>query len=205
MAGLVIKSPDDVANAVIAHLGYKRRIGSLYDGSDAAKKFLDIYGQARDAKLREFEWGFAERNIILTLLKTAPVGGYNLANPWTAANPPMPWIFEYAYPADMLEIRSLKSSTPMIPNFDPKPVTWRVANDTVAAVQQKVILTHKAAAAACYTAQVTDPALWEVGFTDALIEDLARRMAPALVGFDAEKAEAQEETVITQEAQMRLG
>ena len=34
-AGLTLQSPEDIANAALAQIGYKRRIGSLYDGSEA--------------------------------------------------------------------------------------------------------------------------------------------------------------------------
>lgn len=205
MVGAVLSSPQDVVNGALAHLGTKRRIGNLYDGSDESKKALDIYGQARDALLRSFEWGFAERNVLLNLLKVAPVGGYNQATPWTAAYPMLPWIFEYAYPADMLKLRSLRPSITPVPNFDPAPSVFRIANDTVANVQQKVILTNSETAVAVYTGQVTDPTLWEPSFTDALIEDLARRLAAGIAGLDAEKLEAQADAVQTDSAEMRLG
>lgn len=201
----VLTTPEDYVNAALVELGAKRRIGSLYDGSETAKKCLDIYGQARDSKLREFEWGFAERDLSLTLLKTAPVGGYSIAQPWTSANPIPPFIYEYAYPADMLKLRALRNPNGFIPNFDPKPIVWRIANDTISGVQQKVILCNLSNALAVYTGQVTDPTLWEVGFGDALIADLVRRLAAGLSNADMEKLDAQMEGAITQEAEMRLG
>lgn len=201
----VLTSPQDLVNAALVQIGVKKRIGDLYDGSDASKMALDIYGQARDAKLRDFEWGFAEGNAQLDLLKLAPVGGYNQDNPWTAANPILPWIFEYAYPDDMLKLRSLRSQTTPVPNFDPTPDVFRIANDTINGVPKKVILCNTYQAVAVYTRQVTDPTLWEASFNDALIEDLGRRLAAGLAGLDAEKLEAQADAVQTQVAEMRLG
>ena len=76
---LVLTAPEDLINNALARIGYKLRIGSIYEGSAAAKKALDVYGQARDGLLRQNDWGFAERNIAMTLLKSAPAlpgGGY---------------------------------------------------------------------------------------------------------------------------------
>lgn len=201
----VLTAPQDLVNAALVHLGVKKRVGNLYDGSDESKRALDIYGQARDAKLREFEWGFAEGNAILNLLKLAPVGGYNQANPWSPANPVLPWIFEYAYPSDMLKLRSLRSQITPVPNFDPTPAVYRIANDSIAGISQKVILCNTYQAVAVYTRQVTDPTLWEPSFNDALIEDLARRLAAGFVGLDGEKLEGQADVGQTQNAEMRLG
>src|SRR5689334_1421388 len=104
----LLTNPGALVNAALDRVGYKKRIGSLYDGSEAAVKALDIFGQCRDDLLRTFEWGFAERDTSLTLLKTAPVGGYTALQPWTSANPIPPWIYEYAYPTDMIKLRSLR-------------------------------------------------------------------------------------------------
>jgi hypothetical protein len=205
MVGAVLNSPEDICNAALAQIGYKRRIGSLYDGSEAAAIALDIYSQARDAKLRSFPWGFAERQATLTLLKTAPVGGYSPVTPWTSANPLQPFIYEYSYPQDMLELRALRGTGGQIPNFDPRPKLWRIANDTVAAVQQKVILSNLANAAAIYTGQVTDPTLWEPAFTDGFIATLGKLLSAGLASVDMTKMEAQEEAVETQGAEMTLG
>ena len=205
MAGTVLTTPELVVNAALAQIGYKRRIGSLYDGSEASTIALDIYSQARDAKLREFPWGFAERQATLTLLKTAPVGGYNLVTPWSDAYPLQPFIYEYAYPADMIALRALRSTSAPIPNFDPRPKLWRIANDVVDDVQQTVILSNLSSAAALYTGQVTNPAFWDTSFTDALIATLGRLLSVGLSSMDATKVEAQEEAVETQGAEMTLG
>ena len=205
MAGLVLADPESVCNAALVEIGSRRRIGSLFDGSPESVRCLDVYGQTRDAKLRAFDWGFAEREVVLNVLKLAPAGGYNTATPWTSAYPAQPWIFEYAYPADCLKLRSLRDSLAPIPNFDPRPSLFRIANDTIAAVQQKVILSNLAAAVLVYTAQVTDPTLWEPAFTDALIADLGERLSAALATLDNTKVEAEEDAARSQRGQMELG
>lgn len=201
----VLRSPEDIANAALGRVGWKKRIGSLYDGSVASKLVLDSYGQTRDEILRSFEWGFAENNVSLTLLKTAPVGGYSPIQPWTTAFPILPWIFEYQYPDNMLFLRSLRTSASFIPEFDPKPTVFRIANDNSYSPSRKVILCNSSDAIAVYTGQVTDPSLWDADFTEAMIAALARRLAPALANLEAEKMEAQDEAVSKEEAEMRVG
>lgn len=199
-----IQSPEDLINSVLVRIGYPQRIGSLFEGSKPAKIALDVYAQTRDELLRSFPWGFAERNVALTLLKTAPAGGY--LTPWTSVYPILPFIFEYNYPSDCLDIRSLRKSPIFIPEFDPKPVVFRVANDSSYTPPQKVILCNISGAVLVYTAQITDVTAWEPLFIEALTASLARRMAPGLVkGPDAAKLEAQDEAVETGQAEQVVG
>src|SRR5271169_62339 len=98
---LVIQNPEDVINLALIRIGKKDSIGSIYEGSEAAKIALRIYSETRDEMLRSFDWGFAERNINLTLLKFAPPNGYFPPNAWDPTqNPPPPWQFEYGYADD---------------------------------------------------------------------------------------------------------
>lgn len=197
-----VSSPADLANVALTRMGYKLRVGSLYDGSLAAKKILDVYAQTRDAMLRSFDWGFAERNVALALLKQAPAGGYVLPGSWNpATNPPPPWLFEYAYPGDALKVRSVKPVPIFVPNFDPQPHVFDIANDNNYSPAQRVILCNVPASVMVYTAQVTDPATWDVGFTNDFAAELAKVLGPALVGIDSTKVsvpEAQQEAVTAQ-------
>lgn len=198
-----VHSPEDIVNIALADIGYKMRITNMFDGSLAANLALNIYSETRDEVLRSQDWGFAERDIHLALLKTAPVGGYIPPTVWTTAYPILPWIYEYAYPPDMLKLRSLRPSPFFLFDFDPKPVTWRIADDSDLA--QKVILTNLSGAIAVCTGQITDPQLWEPGFIEALTDTLGKRLAPALATLDVAKMETAAEEVETQRAIMELG
>src|ERR1700677_309918 len=105
----VVTSPEDLINITLARIGYKGRIGSIWEGSVAAKKVLDIYSQTRDELLRAYDWGFAERNVDLAVLKQAPPGGYFPPNTWNPTTyPALPWAFSYTYPSDCLKVRAVK-------------------------------------------------------------------------------------------------
>lgn len=200
-----IQSPEDVVNLALARIGFKGRIGSIFEGSAAAKKALDIYAQTRDELLRQFDWGFAERNLDLTLLKTAPAGGYIPPITWNSTYPPLPWFFEYAYPLDCLKVRAVKATPIFIPEFDPQPNVFSVENDNALTPSAKVILCNIPGAVLTYTGQITDPTAWEADFAEALAASLGRRLAPTLANADIAKAEASDEISSTAEAESEQG
>lgn len=200
-----VTSPADVVNVALARIGFQGRIGSLYDGSRAAKQALDIYAQTRDEILRQNDWGFAERNISMTQLKAAPPGGYVPPAGWTPAYPNPPWFFSYAYPADCLKVRSIKAAGIFVLNFDPQPITFAVENDNSYAPPQKVILCNVPNAILTYTGQITDPATWEADFVEAVCAALGRRLAPTLSTLDAAKMEVSDESAAKMTAEDERG
>lgn len=193
-----LQSATDVVNAALVDIGHAVRIGNLFDGSIAAKQALSIYGQTRDEQLSLLSPGFAQRALALTVLKAAPAGGYVPPTAWNpATNPQLPWLYEYAYPADCVKVRAIRSVPLIIPEFDPQPVLFKDANDNQFAPPQRVLLCNVAAAVAIYTGRVTDPTTWAVAFTEALIAALGRRLGPALANMpqEADREQAQAEQV----------
>jgi hypothetical protein len=188
-----VQNVEDVINLALVRIGYKTRIGSVWEGSMAAKKALDIYAQTRDEMLRAFDWSFAERNTGMTLIKQAPAGGYFPPNMWSSAYPPVPWAYEIQYPTDALKIRAVKNVPVFVPDFDPQPYQFSVDNDNALAEPSKVILCNVYPGLVVYTGQITDPLDWEPDFTEALAASLGRRLAPVLVGLQAAQLAAQDE------------
>ena len=183
-----ISSPGDLANNALVRLGYQLRVGSLLDGSDHAQTILNIYGQTRDEMLEAFDYDFAERVAALTLLKSAPVGGYFPPNTWNpATNPPPGFLYEYAYPSDAIKIRTLKYTPLFAVNYDPQPNKFTEANDNNYTPAQRVILSNVPNAFCVYTGRVTDPTTWSVSFADALAARLSVLLGPALVGLESSK------------------
>lgn len=200
-----VASPEEVCNLALDRIKYPESIGDLYEGTRASRAALRAYAQTRDDVLRGFTWGFARRDVLLTLLKTAPVGGYGLT-PWTNAFPMPPWIYEYAYPTDCLLLRTVRETPLLIPSFDPKPNLFNVANDNSLAPPAKVILTNVAGAIGVYTGQVTDMTTWEPSFVEAMVEALGRRLAQALADDpETVKVNAEEEQGAAQQAAAKRG
>lgn len=197
-----LQSPADIINAALAQIGYKDRVANLYEGSKAAKNALDIYGQTRDQVLRQGDWPFAQRDLNGTLIKSAPVGGYvPPATAWNNSYPPLPWLYEYGYPDDCIKVRAVKPSPILIPNFNPQPYLFTVANDG----NERVILSMVQNAVITYVGRITDPTDMPADFVEAFIAALGRRLAPLLSTLDATKLEAQAEQVETGMAERQQG
>lgn len=204
-ANLAIQNPADVVNVALRRIGYKLRVGNLYDGSKASNYALDIYAQTRDELLRQSDWGFAERNITLVLLKQAPQA-YVPPISWDPSlYPPIPWIFSYGYPDDCLKVRAVKGVPVLVPNFDPQPNIYATPNDNSYTPARKVLCCNVPDAVLVYTGQVTDPATWESDFIEALAAALGRRLAPNLVNMDVVKLEAADEAASQRVAEMEQG
>ena len=201
-----ITAPEDIVNLALGRIGYKGpRIGSIYEGSAASKKALDIYAQTRDELIREGEWEFAERIVAGTLVKQAPAGGY-VITPWSAAsNPDLPWLFSYVYPTDCIDVRAIRQTPRFVPNFDPQHNLFGLGNDTGSNPPQRVILCNVANALITYAGRVTDPTTFDSGFVEALAAALGRRLAPALAGLDAAKLELSDEQMENALAQSEKG
>lgn len=177
---MAVASPEDALNQALRLVGYPKAIGSIYEGTPAARAGLEIYGQTRDELLRAQDWPFASSGggLALTLLKgPPPPGGYTPSTPWTTAFPLPGWLYEYAYPSDCLELRGVLYPPGAMFVLDPRPAVWRIANDNALNPPQRVILSNVKAAQAVYCRRVTNPTLWEPGFTETLIIALARKLA----------------------------
>ena len=199
-----INTPSDIVNLALARIGSKTRIGGLYDGSLAAKKALDIYGQTRDALIRAGEWEFAERYIVATLQKQAPYGGY-VGIPWSSTYPCLPWLFQYAYPVDCLKLRAVLGVPAFVPNMDPQYNVFSIGNDNSFTPSQKVILCNVPNAILTYTGQVTNPAAYDTDFIEEFAAELGRKLAPALAGLEAAKLAIQDEAAAAQLAAQERG
>lgn len=183
-----IQNAADAVNAALVRIGYRRQVGDLRDGSAAAQVAIATYGQVRDAMMRDGDWGFAQRSIILTEQSHAPEGGYVPPNIWSPDAPQLAFKYQYAYPDDCLKVRSIRPQLLFIPNFSPQPNVFSIANtDGV-----RVILTNVADAIAVYTGRITDPTMWAVDFTEAFIDGLGEALALALTQPQAAQLAAAE-------------
>lgn len=202
----VLQNPADIINASLVRIGYGLQIGNLYDGSKAAQKSLAIYGETRDSLLRISDWGFAQRMISLTVLKTAPASYVPGVTPWDPTTyPQLNFRFEYAWPDDCLKVRSLRPTPIFIPNFDPSPNVFAIANDNTYAPPQRVILSSLANAVCVYTGQVTDPLTMPPDFIEGLIGMLGEKLAAGLTSESISNTEAAEGRADTAMATMEQG
>ena len=199
-----ITNPEGIVNLALGRIKYPMRIGSIWEGSKAAKAALDIYGQTRDDLLRTNDWPFARRDAQLSLINQAPPGGYVPPTTWDPAiYPPLPWFFQYTYPSDSLRIRSIRPVDVFLINYDPREHRFTVTNDDSVSPAQKTILCNVGpVAVATYSGRLTDPTTFDADFTEAFAEALARRLAPVLTDMEAAKVAGEYEMRDTSEADM---
>lgn len=205
-----MRNAADIVNAALVRIGYDQDIGSLHEGSKAASLALDTYGEVRDELMRRLDPGFAQNSVALVLLKSAPAGGYFPPTVWSQAlYPQLPWTYEYAYPDECLRLKAVKPTPLFLPEIDPLPNLFAIANDNTLsvppAISTKVILCNVPSAIAVMTARITDPTVMDADFSEAWVALLAERLAPGLAGLDMAKAAAAEAQIGAQVASMEQG
>lgn len=199
-------SVEDIWNMAFRAAGLPIRVNEAFEGSDGARVALELYPQARDSLLDLTDWSFNRHTAALTLLKgPPPAGGYNYANPWSNLYPAPDFLYEYAYPLDMVDLRSIIQQPGPMPDLDPRPAVWRVDNDATPNIvdgvavgpEAKVIYCNTTNAIAIYRSRVTDPKLFDPGYTDALVALLGKRFAVAFgAGVDVQREDAGEALAI---------
>lgn len=193
----------DVVNLALRRMGYKKRVSNLFDGSDAASQALDVFGQERDALIRDGDWQFASRSIVATLLKAAPANYFD--TPWSpTTHPPLPWRFEYEYPTDCLKVRLVKPNGLLM--FNPEPLwnNFAINNDNGSTPPRQTIVSNVEGAVLIYAGRVTNPSDWPVDFTEALALRLLNVLKPALMS-DRTALDVATEAGITANAQTEQG
>jgi hypothetical protein len=192
-------SIEDLVNMAARAGGVMKRTNEIYEGSELSKVALELWQQSRQELLQFKDWSFNRRaNIPLTLLKGPPPnGGYNPVQPWSNIYPAPGYLYEYAYPADCLELRAIiPAPIGFMPDSDPLPSQWRIDDDQFPIVdgdaasgpEAKVILTNTTNAMAVYRADVTNVTLWEANFIAGFVASLGKKFAKA---FGAEAGEIQ--------------
>lgn len=168
----------------------------------AATTMAGLYQLQADAVFRAAHWNCARKQATLMLLKAAVGTPENPSGDLPA--PPIPWRYEYAYPADCLKVRFL-IPRPSLPapgvaplmtnvgvNFMPSVNTsmpFVPAVDTDADQNQiRVILTNAPRAEAVYTARISNVDLWDPSLQNAVIGALAAwACAPVSGSLDRQK------------------
>ncbi|HSW00023.1 MAG TPA: hypothetical protein VLI39_07615 [Sedimentisphaerales bacterium] len=167
----------DLCNLALSHLG-AYAIQALSDAVKEAKECNRLYPFARDASLRDFDWNFASARKVLAESAETVTG----------------WAYVYAYPSDCIAARQIIDVTDGSVYAEWEEggnVSVRVSGpqgklpfDVVlnSTKSGRLICTNIEAAELRYTAQVTDPNLFDALFTDALSWRLASELAQPLRG-----------------------
>ena len=178
-----------VCNLALSRVPTRSTIASLSENSPEARQCALWYQPSLNAVLQAAFWNFARKQLTLSLLQDA-----------TASPPgvvPTPWLYEYAYPTDCIQVRylmptvdNLPASAPgasSVPYYMGQPVKFVISSDVdVNGNEIKVILSNQPSAVAVYTKRVVSPAMFDDQFLMALAAYMAHAMCPALTGDKAQ-------------------
>jgi hypothetical protein len=144
-------------NIALSHIGSSERITALTDDTKEARILNLMYDFSRQFVLQDFEWGFAERRALLSLL-SVEVTGFDYA---------------YQYPNGCLKAREIYQSVP-----EEKPIDYLImAQDTE---DSTMIVTNEQNATLIYTADITNVNMFSAAFNVALSYQIAANIAVPL-------------------------
>lgn len=188
-------SPVDICNIALQEIGARATVSQIdpSDGSNEGDICSIIYGPKIRALHRAAHWNFARKQAALTQLKAAVINGVVSTNP-----PPIPWLFEYAYPVDCIKARYIipysssldgQPSIPFTTGMTPFSlvqtaplVPFIVGTDTDSGGNVvRVILSNFPVATLVYTADYSQlPDLWDPHFSSAADSYLGAWLVNAL-------------------------
>lgn len=145
----------DLCNRALSRLGTRATVAALSENSTEARTASIWYAATRDALLRAHDWNFARRRVSLARLGEGTSG----------------WSWRFALPSDCLRLLRLEA-----PAGQPPP-RFEVAADGPSNGGGRVVLCDEPAPLAVYTSRVGDPALFDPGFAQALVDQLAAHIA----------------------------
>jgi len=181
---------EGVCNQALDVIGYRRHITSVWDGSKAARIALNAWAETRDALLSKTQPHWAKRDDQLVLLRAAPEFHYTEVD-WTPAYPDLPWLYEYDTPTTCLVPLQLKPRLAVLPNWRPRPVSFRAKQNNTD--RKYTILTNLPNAVLTCIYSVHDPDEWDLEFTEAMIQVLSHKFQVGLGERQAQPQRQQQE------------
>lgn len=192
----------DLCNLALDQISARSQITGISPASPpnnlAAQVASRTYQIQADAVFRAAHWNSARRQKELTLLKSAAGTPQNPDG--TLPTPPVPFLYEYAWPTDCLKFRFLFPQPNLATAASPPIMTntgvssYPVVNTAMPYVvdidddaqgnQIKVLLTNACRATGVYTARINNVDLWDPALQNAVIGALASWFIGPLSGDD---------------------
>ncbi len=184
-----------IINRALLSIGCQSQVSSLNEGSAQANAASTLYTPCFESLARSAPWNCLRKEATLTLIAAAQ-GTPENPQGTTLPLPPVPWLYQYLQPSDMLQMRWIQ---PMLPNptngvpifsTNTSAPTWLQSSGQIPyAVSLGVdvnnntincILTNQSQAIAVYTANQPNPQFWDSLFQAAMVASLAAFFVPAL-------------------------
>jgi hypothetical protein len=148
----------DLANRSLSeHLGVTK-IDDITGTDDISEKCLLAYNASRQSVLTVHRWKFAERRVALAIASSVEVIGFT---------------YSYTYPSDCLIIRRMYN-----PNSEHENIAYTTTTDVTKTLHY--INTDQEDAVLIYTADVNSVPLLPPLFQDALVLDMASKLAMSI-------------------------
>ena len=159
----------DIVNQAIQYIGNNQKpvTGTYpnFDTSVAGVAASYLYGPCVQTVMKQYGWDFGRTIAALTV---------------SGNTAPLPWTYEYLYPADGLTVLQLMPPS-LTDKNNPAPIEWTVANVGVTGTPTKIIWSNQITASAVYS-NFPPPSVWDVGFREAVARLLASELAMAIAG-----------------------
>lgn len=187
-----------IANRALLSVGARAQISSLNpsDGSVEADAISILWTPTFEALARAAQWNCLTRQVTLSLLAAAQGTPENSEGD-SLPIPPTPYLYQYAYPSNCLDVRYVVPSLPSneggtvpattinnaagawIPSQGQIPYVVSTVS-TVNGSPVNVILTNQDQAQVVYTLNQPNPAGWDSLFQSAMVASLGAYLVPAL-------------------------
>jgi hypothetical protein len=187
-----------VTNRALLSIGARAQVSSIApsDGSTEADAASVLFTPTFEALGRAAHWNCLRKQATLSLLAAA-TGTPENPSGTSLPLPPTPWLYQYSYPSDCLNMRFIVPSLPAgvggvppattinnaamtcLPGNSQIPFAVAYATD-VAGNPIITILTNQSQAQAVYTVNQPNPIIWDSLFQEAMVASLAAYFVPAL-------------------------
>ena len=160
---------NDIANQAIQLIGDNQTFvtgeAPTFDNSTAGKALQKLYSACVATVQRQFGWDASRNNVALSVSGNAA---------------PFPYLYEYLYPGNGIQIWQLKPAS-LTDNNNPLPVQWSIGNALVSGVETKVVWSNLASALGVYNNNPSE-ATWDPGFRESVVRLLASELTVAIAG-----------------------
>lgn len=176
-----------LCNRALQEGGCRALLSDIGEATPQGTSAALFYTPCREQLLRAAQWGFARKTLTLN----------ELGNQWNNTSI-YPWPFRYAYPPDCLKLRYILPVPPRLPAGSSVPVVgypaifpltgpsrtnrFVVSVDDASGIDQKCVLANVCNAMGVYTKNVSNPAMFDPLFSEALVQMLAYKFIVPLSG-----------------------
>lgn len=184
-----------ISNRSLLSVGARATISNLQEGSTESDAINILFVPTYQQLARSAHWGCLRKQAVLSL-QAAAAGTPENQSGTTLPLPPQPWLYQYARPADCLQVRFLQPTYPSTTGGQIGNLPFTGAGSYVPGLTQipyaiaystdsqnnpiEIILTNLSLAQCVYTVDQPNPIIWDSLFEAGMVASLAAFLVPAL-------------------------